>query len=183
MNDLGHFKSPLKQTPFHPRTAEANQLNRWGAWGRYMTALCFGDTAMEHTAIRNAAKLPVGSVHYTAWCDDEGKVLDDGTLFRHGLQDYLICCQERHLPWLAASATGFDVSVREVTNEVAALSLQGPCWTIAPRPCCAMPIWTLAGMRAEWQRFGRAIGYVSGGLTMFRCGKSAPCRSGSRRFC
>ena len=23
-------------------------------------------------------------VHYTAWCDDDGKLLDDGTLFRHG---------------------------------------------------------------------------------------------------
>ena len=113
MNDLTHFTTQLRQTPFHARTAALNRLNRWGPWAGYMTALCFGDTAKEHTAIRNAAslcdlcpmikyritgpdaadylnrltirnaaKLPVGSVHYTAWCDDEGKVLDDGTLFR-----------------------------------------------------------------------------------------------------
>ncbi len=158
MMDLTHFKTPLRPTPFHARTSAANKLNRWGAWAGWMTPLCYGDTAMEHTAIRNAAslydlcpmikyritgpeaadflnrltirnaaKLAVGSVHYTAWCDDEGRVLDDGTLFRHGPQDFLLCCQERHLPWLHASALGFDVTVQDQTDAIAALSLQGPC--------------------------------------------------------
>lgn len=158
MNDLTHFRTPLRPTPFHARTAPLNRLNRWGAWAGYTTALCFGDDAMEHTAIRNAAslydlcamvkyritgpdaaaylnrltirdaaKLTPGGVHYTAWTDDAGKLLDDGTLFRLGPQDFRLCCQERHLPWLLDSADGFDMSVREETEEVAALSLQGPC--------------------------------------------------------
>ena len=158
MKDLRHYQTPLKQTPFHPRTAALNTLNRWGPWAGYMTALCFGDTEMEHSAIRNAAtlydlcamvkyrikgpdagaylnrltlrdaaKLSVGAVQYTAWCDDAGKMRDDGTLFRHGADDYLLCCQERHLPWMLDSAEGFDVAVKEVTEEIAALSLQGPC--------------------------------------------------------
>jgi len=42
----------------------------------------------------------VGGVQYTAWCDDAGQVMDDGTLFRLEPQDYRLCCQERHLPWL-----------------------------------------------------------------------------------
>jgi aminomethyltransferase len=158
MTALTHFRTPLLQTPFHARTAPANTLNRWGPWGGYMTALCFGDVDMEYTAIRNgasvydlcpmvkyritgagaagylnrftlrnAAKLSVGSVHYTGWADDAGKLMDDGTLFRHGPEDYLICCQERHLPWFLESAVGFDVQVQEVTEDIAALSLQGPC--------------------------------------------------------
>ncbi len=158
MTALTHFRTPLLQTPFHPRTSSANLLNRWGPWGGYMTALCFGDSDMEYTAIRNGAsvydlcpmvkyritgrdaaaylnrltlrdagKLTVGGVHYTAWTDDAGKLLDDGTLFRHGSEDYLICCQERHLPWFLDSATGFDVQIAEVTEDIAALSLQGPC--------------------------------------------------------
>ncbi|PTE13447.1 aminomethyltransferase family protein [Pseudogemmobacter blasticus] len=158
MTNLTHFRTPLRHTPFHPRTASANRLNRWGPWAGCMTSLCYGDVDMEYTAIRNAAsvydlcpmvkyrvtgpdaadylnrlmirnaaKLPVGGVHYTAWCDDDGKLLDDGTLFRHGPEDYLICCQERHLPWLLDSAQGFDVQVAEITEEIAALSLQGPC--------------------------------------------------------
>ena len=111
-DDLTHFRTPLKRTPFHPRQAPLSELNRWGARAGYTTPLCFGDEAMEHTAIRNAAslydlcpmvkyriegrdaadylnrlsvrdagKLTPGGVHYTVWCDDEGKVLDDGTLF------------------------------------------------------------------------------------------------------
>ena len=146
---LTHFKTPLPQSSFHPRLAEANKLNRWGPWAGYMAALCLGDMDMEYTAIRNGAsvydlcpmikyritgaesadyltrlmirnatKLAVGSVHYTAWYDDQGKVLDDGTLFRHGPEDYLLCCQERHLPWLTASAQGFDVQVVEVTQRL-----------------------------------------------------------------
>ena len=39
---------------------------------------------LDRVMIRNIAKLKLGHVQYTAWCDDEGKLLDDGTLFRHG---------------------------------------------------------------------------------------------------
>lgn len=82
---------------------------------------------LDRLTLRSASKLPVGSIHYTAWCDDDGKLLDDGTLFRLSDMDFRLCCQERHLPWLLDSALGFDVSLREETEEVAALSLQGPC--------------------------------------------------------
>jgi aminomethyltransferase len=81
---------------------------------------------LNRLTVRNAAKLPVGSVHYTVWCDDAGKLVDDGTLFRLGPQDFRICCQERHLPWFLDAAFGYDVTVAEETEQVAALSLQGP---------------------------------------------------------
>ena len=81
---------------------------------------------LNHLTVRNAAKLAVGSVHYTVWCDDDGKLIDDGTLFRLSENEYRLCCQERHLPWLLDSALGFDVTVEDVTEKIAALSLQGP---------------------------------------------------------
>lgn len=81
---------------------------------------------LDRLTLRNVTNLPVGAVHYTAWCDDAGHLLDDGTLFRHAAADFLLCCQERHLPWLLDSALGFDVQVEEITEAVAALSLQGP---------------------------------------------------------
>lgn len=81
---------------------------------------------LQRLTLRNIVKLPVGAVHYTAWCDDDGKALDDGTLFRLGAQDFLLCCQERHLPWLLDSAAGFAVEVRDHTAELAGVSLQGP---------------------------------------------------------
>jgi aminomethyltransferase len=82
---------------------------------------------LDRLTVRNVAKLSIDAVHYTVWCDDAGKVLDDGTLFRLGEEEFLICCQERHLPWLLDAAEGFDVNVAEITEDIAALSLQGPC--------------------------------------------------------
>jgi aminomethyltransferase len=82
---------------------------------------------LNRLTLRNVAKLQPNHVHYTAWCDDDGKLLDDGTLFNLGAGHFRLCCQERHLPWLQDSAIGFNVSVRDASQEVAALSLQGPC--------------------------------------------------------
>jgi aminomethyltransferase len=76
--------------------------------------------------LRDVAKLRPGRVHYTAWCDDEGHVLDDGTLFRLTETRFRLCSQERHLPWLLDSAIGLDVDVEEETEAVAGLALQGP---------------------------------------------------------
>jgi len=81
---------------------------------------------LNRLTIRNAAKLSVGGVQYTAWVNDAGHLLDDGTLFRLTENRYRLCCQERHLPWLLDSAHGFDVAIAEETEEVAALALQGP---------------------------------------------------------
>ena len=81
---------------------------------------------LNRLTLRNAAKLSVGGVQYTAWVNDAGHLLDDGTLFRLGPDHYRICCQERHLNWLLDSAFGFDVTVSEETEAIAALALQGP---------------------------------------------------------
>ena len=81
---------------------------------------------LNRLTLRNVAKLGVSRVHYTAWCDDHGHVLDDGTLFRLGPEDFRLCCQERHLPWLLDSAAGFAVEIAEETSEIAAVALQGP---------------------------------------------------------
>ena len=81
---------------------------------------------LNRVTLRDVSKLKPGRVHYTAWCDDEGHVLDDGTLFRLAETRFRLCCQERHLPWLIDSAVGFDVAVAEETEAVAGLALQGP---------------------------------------------------------
>lgn len=60
------------------------------------------------------------------WCDEEGMVIDDGTLFHLGDDDWRLCCQEPMLNWLLDAAWGFDVSVQDETHSVAALALQGP---------------------------------------------------------
>lgn len=81
--------------------------------------------------LRDVRKLGVGRVHYTAWCDDHGHVLDDGTLFRLDPQLFRLCSQERHLPWLLDSAEGYDVRIADESTEIAGLALQGPVsWVV-----------------------------------------------------
>jgi aminomethyltransferase len=75
---------------------------------------------------RDVAKIKPARVGYCVWCDDQGKVIDDGTVFHMRAGDYRLCSQERQLEWLLRSTHGFKVSVVEDTHEVAGLALQGP---------------------------------------------------------
>jgi aminomethyltransferase len=75
---------------------------------------------------RDVTKIKPGKVGYTVWCNDNGQVIDDGTVFHLREGDYRLCSQERQLDWLSRSAYGFDVSIVEDTHDVAALALQGP---------------------------------------------------------
>ncbi|GJL82949.1 MAG: glycine cleavage system protein T [marine bacterium B5-7] len=75
---------------------------------------------------RDIRRLGVNRVAYVAWCNDDGMLIDDGTVFRFANNRFRLCCQERHLPWLLDSAFGFDVDITEVTESIAALALQGP---------------------------------------------------------
>jgi len=81
---------------------------------------------LNRLVTRDVAKLRPGRVAYTVWCDDRGKVLDDGTLFRLSDSEFRLCSQERHVSWLLDSAIGFDVAIDDVSEDLAALALQGP---------------------------------------------------------
>ncbi|MCP5090105.1 MAG: aminomethyl transferase family protein [Gammaproteobacteria bacterium] len=81
---------------------------------------------LDRLLTRDISKLRPGRVTYVIWCNDEGKVIDDGTLFRLGEDDYRLCSQHHQLDWLLMSAAGFDVQVETETHDVAALAIQGP---------------------------------------------------------
>lgn len=81
---------------------------------------------LDHLVTRNVRRLAVGHVMYTAWCNDAGQVMDDGTIFRLNQDTYRLCSQERHLDWFNWAALGFEVNIEDETDRVAALSLQGP---------------------------------------------------------
>ena len=75
---------------------------------------------------RNVADLAPGRVAYVLWCDEDGMVIDDGTLFRLGPETFRLCCQERQLGWLMDVGWGFDAGIADETDDIAALALQGP---------------------------------------------------------
>lgn len=83
-------------------------------------------TYLDRLVTRDISKLEPGRVTYVVWCNDDGKVIDDGTLFQLGENDYRLCSQHHQLDWLLISAAGFDVTVEVETHDVAALAVQGP---------------------------------------------------------
>lgn len=81
---------------------------------------------IDRLVTRDMRKIEPGRVAYAVWCDDQGQVVDDGTIFHLEQGEYRLCSQERHMDWLMASAIGFDVSIREETADIAGLAVQGP---------------------------------------------------------
>ena len=94
----------------------------------YKYAITGKDAArlLDHVVTRNIQQLGVGQVVYTPWCDAQGKVLDDGTVARTGEQSFRMTAAEPNLRWLQDNARGLDVAIEDVSESLAALSLQGP---------------------------------------------------------
>jgi glycine cleavage system T protein (aminomethyltransferase) len=81
---------------------------------------------LNRVITRDMDKLKVGQVYYTGWCDDEGKLIDDGTISRLDEGSYRMTSADPNLRWLSMNSVGLDVDITEVTDKVAALSFQGP---------------------------------------------------------
>jgi aminomethyltransferase len=81
---------------------------------------------LNRLVTRDIEKLRENRVAYCVWCNDAGHLIDDGTVFRLSTTEYRLCTAERQIDWLLDSAIGFDVQVEEVTEQIAALAVQGP---------------------------------------------------------
>ncbi len=86
------------------------------------------DTAafLSHIMVKNIAKLKLGQVTYCCWCDDRGKLLDDGTVWRLEDTYFRVTAAEPSLAWFEKNKRGYDVTIEDVTDRLGALSLQGP---------------------------------------------------------
>ncbi|MGF1627850.1 MAG: aminomethyltransferase family protein [Kiloniellaceae bacterium] len=93
---------------------------------KYRIAGPDAERVMNRMVTRDVRKIAPGRVGYALWCDEDGFVIDDGTLFRFGRDDFRLCCQEPQFAWLHDVAWGFNVAIRDESEEISALSLQGP---------------------------------------------------------
>lgn len=75
---------------------------------------------------RDVAKCALYQAMYTCLCDEEGKVIQDGTVFRLGENRFRFHLAEPSLRWFQCNATGMDVKIQDVSEQVAAVALQGP---------------------------------------------------------
>jgi aminomethyltransferase len=75
---------------------------------------------------RDINKVTVGQVIYCCWCDEQGKVIDDGTISRLGENVYRWTAADPSLRWFRQNALGLDVQIEDISDQVAALAVQGP---------------------------------------------------------
>jgi aminomethyltransferase len=80
----------------------------------------------DRVITRDASKLDVGRVYYTPWCDEHGKVIDDGTVHRIAEDEVFWTAADPQYRWLSLNARGLDVSIEDVSEAVAGVALQGP---------------------------------------------------------
>jgi aminomethyltransferase len=90
--------------------------------------------------VRNVSQLKLGRVGYTCWCDDDGKVIDDGTVARLGEHHFRMTSADPSLYWLHALSRGFDVAIEDSSTRLAALALQGPTSRAVLRDCAEADI-------------------------------------------
>ena len=83
-------------------------------------------TLVDRVITRDLRKVSVGQVIYTPWCDEHGKVIDDGTVSRLEENVYRWTAADPSLRWFTQNAFGLDVKIEDISESVAALAVQGP---------------------------------------------------------
>ncbi len=75
---------------------------------------------------KNIEDIPIGRAVYCCWCDDFGKIIDDGTVFRLDPDRLRVHTAEPMLAWFEQFKRGLNVTVEDITTKIAALAIQGP---------------------------------------------------------
>lgn len=104
---------------------------------------------------RDASRMAVGQVYYTPWCDENGKVIDDGTVTRLADQVFRWTAADPNLRWFTDNASGLNVGIEDASETVAALALQGPTSARLLREVCDVDLLSLKYFRA-------ASGHIAG---------------------
>jgi glycine cleavage system T protein (aminomethyltransferase) len=99
---------------------DISPLFKYRVTGRDATKL------VNRVITRDINKVAVDQVIYCCWCDPEGKVIDDGTITRLGENDYRWTAADPSLRWFQQNALALDVHIEDISEEVAALAVQGP---------------------------------------------------------
>ena len=99
---------------------DISPLFKYSIGGRDAAAL------LDRVVTRSVRRIAIGQVVYTPWCDEQGKVIDDGTLVRLGEERFRLTAADPTLRWLTQNAGRLQVRIEDVSEEIAALALQGP---------------------------------------------------------
>ena len=90
---------------------------------------------LSRVMVKNIAKLKVGRVTYCCWTDDDGKVIDDGTVSRLEEDWFRVTAADPTYHWLKRFSRGWDVSIEDSSRKLGALAVQGPTSRDVLRAC------------------------------------------------
>jgi len=110
---------------------------------------------VDRVITRDTRQMRVGQVWYTPWCDEYGKVIDDGTVARLEEQTYRWTAADPSLRWFRQNAAGLRAEIEDVSERVAALALQGPTSAAVLRAAAEADIDSLRYFRVTSGRIGR----------------------------
>src|SRR5213079_1063376 len=99
---------------------DISPLFKYRVTGRDATRL------VDRVITRDMRKVSIGQVIYTPWCDEYGKVIDDGTVSRLEENTYRWTAADPSLRWFTQNAIGLDVEIEDISEAVAALAVQCP---------------------------------------------------------
>ena len=80
---------------------------------------------VDYLITRDAAKIEVGQIYYTPWCNQDGAVVGDGLVARVA-PDRFMFSADPMMNWFRHNAEGYDVAIEDVTFDFGLLALQGP---------------------------------------------------------
>ena len=99
---------------------DASPLYKYEVRGKHAAAL------LGRVMVKGFAQFALGRVGYVCWCDEHGKVVDDGTVTRLSDDHFRVTAADPAYAWLARQARGLEVRLTDSSRTLAALALQGP---------------------------------------------------------
>src|SRR6478736_6059733 len=78
---------------------------------KYVVSGTAAGKLLDRVVTRDISKLQVDQVLYTPWCDEDGKVLDDGTVTRLATDEYRVTSADPCYRWFLLNATTLDVDI------------------------------------------------------------------------
>jgi len=132
---------------------------------KYMITGRNAEAMLNRMVTRDISKMKMNRVTYVVWCNDEGRMVDDGTIFKLASDRYMLTCGSSCISWLKMSAFGFsDVSWEDVSDKIAALSFQGPT------TCAVLKKMGLEGIETAKPFDIRHFSFAGGDLMVSRTG-------------
>jgi aminomethyltransferase len=116
---------------------------------------------VDRLVTRDVSKMPVLGMAYTPWCDSKGLIVDDGTVLCLDEERFRITAADPNYHWLNENATGFEVEIEDVSDQLGTLAVQGPFSRDLIRDCF--------GEEPAALKFYGAC-HVAGGLMVTRTG-------------